>query len=187
MEPITKTDTFGEVIQKPYKTLSEIMHELLGLYWLAEDNDGVLDEELALAVDQLEGEFSVKVDKVLMASKSLEAQASHWKQRADAAASTAKALQRRSDWLHEYVHSTMHNAKIKKLQTEHFPTVALHSNPPSVVIENLQAFMEAYKTDIEMVEVKYEPKKAEAKRRLQAGKEVIGCYLVTENTHLRIK
>lgn len=187
MEPITKTDTFGEVIQKPYKTLSEIMHELLGLYWLAEDNDGVLDEELAIAVEQLEGEFSVKVDKVLMASKSLEAQASHWKQRAEAASSTAKALQKRADWLHEYVHSTMHNAKVKKLQTEHFPTVALHANPPSVVIENLQAFIDAYRNDIEMVEVRYEPRKSEAKKRLQAGQEVTGCRLITDNTHLRIK
>jgi hypothetical protein len=174
-------------VEKPPKTLREIMVELLGLYWIAEDNDGVLDEELAVAVEQLEGEFSVKVDKVLMASKSLEGQAMHWKQRADAASATAKALSRKADWLHEYVHLTMHNARIKKIQTEHFPVVALQNNPPSLVIENLQGFLEAYRDDIEMVEVRYEPKKSEAKRRMQAGEEVIGCRLVTDNTHLRVR
>lgn len=153
---------------KKKRTLYNIVADYEQLLFTIEENEGVVEDELIGELANHECAFEQKVDRVLMMHEMFEGQATRLKQRADRLAAHAKVLQNRSDRLKELVRLSMIQLDVRKMTTDHFPSIYL-MDTESVGIKDEKKLLEEF-GDPSIGCVSYPPKisKAEVKKLLRA-------------------
>lgn len=166
-------------------TLLDITKRLTELIDIAAENDGELTDELLSALNEVEAAFAVKVDRTLFVRDTLLAVSDQYKHRAQRLVEHSKMLARRAERLAGWVQYNMEVSNISKMSTDHYATVAIRVNPPSIEIDPL--VFEQNKALDHLWRVVREPDKTAIKAELAKGTELPGARLVTGKTRLDVR
>lgn len=156
-----------EKITPEKKTLREIVDEFACVLVDIDTELGVLDIELEARLSAVEAQLTDKVDACLLASDMIAASATVYRERAASMQSMAQALENRSKKLQNYVLGEMQRVDVRKLSTEHYPSVTVRNANPSLVIE--PGFELAFAADERFWRVTKAPDKVAIKTALEAG------------------
>lgn len=161
--------------------LFEITEQYKALIAL-EDNDEVTPEFIADTLEGLEGDFEEKAVAVAKFILSLEANADAIMAAIDAMELRAARIQKRATSVKHYLLLQMQIVQTKKIQAPEF-VISRRASPPAV-----------YVGDEAMVPAEFwrqppapppQIDKAGLKKALDAGREIVGCF-IESGEHLRI-
>lgn len=103
-----------------------------------------LDEQaVADTLEGLSGELQVKATNVAMFVRNLEATAEAIKVAEQQMAARRKAIENRAQRIRDYLQSQMEKTGISKIECPYFK-LAIRDNPPSVVVDSLDAIPDEY-------------------------------------------
>jgi hypothetical protein len=165
---------------------------MTALYLLAQEHraaadrlaDLELDEQTVLdTLEGMGGELEAKATNVAMFIRNLEATAVAIKDAEGAMAARRKALEARAKRLHEYLLTNMQFAGIQRIESPYF-TLAIRSNPPSVVIDEPGLIPAQFMKQPEPPPPA--PDKTAIKVAIKAGEDVPGAHL-EQGVRLEIK
>lgn len=147
-------------------------------------NGGELTPELEALLNEAEGTFDAKVEKVALKVRELIAEADVVKVEADRLTQRAKTAKNAADSLKAYLHRQMDEAgKVQVKGT--LVTVALQKNPPRVVTE--RSAPESEGRFVAMVPALYEWNKDAIKDAHKAGEPLPEGVTVEQGMSLRIR
>lgn len=155
------------------------LFELTDSYQALLDNEELDEEVLADTLDSISDARDVKWDNIASMIVELKAQSTVAKDKAKAWRLQSQHLDKKADWLKEYLVNSMDYAGIKKLDGEH-NMISVRNARQSVVIDDDDAgnLNPAYIIQ----ETTYKPDKQLIYKDLKAGKEVQGAHLVNNRT-----
>jgi hypothetical protein len=105
-----------------------------------------------------------------------------WEEERQRLDNMGKSLKARIEWLKQYLMYNMQTRGENKLQFA-LVTVVVRDNPPSVGITDEKEVPASYTKII--TEIKID--KAKILKELKEGKEITGCFLVTDKKRLEVK
>jgi hypothetical protein len=161
------------------KPLYEISTEILRHY--AEMDNGGVDEEILASIENLQMDFTQKVQDCAHVVKNLEAQAKVVREEAQNLAKRAGAMENRAKWLKEYVRKEMHKLDKPKVRTRLFTVSIQKNSQPSVDSQDLNKVPDEYVRIERSLD-----KRAIIDHLKETGETVKGCT-VTHGEHLRIR
>lgn len=154
------------------------LYTLATEYRAAADKLADLDMDAQTVADTLEGmagDLQAKGVSVVMVARGMEAMAASIKAAEAEMAERRKKLEKRAEWLREYVRGAMEHTGIKKIECPHF-VISLRANPEAVdVFDAAQVpaqFMRQPEPPPPAVD------KTAIKAALKAGEDVPGARLV---------
>lgn len=160
------------------RTLGDILEEFEAALLGIGEADGEVTDELFEQLENAEEAFTEKVDRCLLVREKLQAQADMYKERAKRLAAYATVVQKRADWLKEYVFGAMQRLDIEKIENlENFVYAQVRNTAAKVAIENDSAFIDRYR-HTDLVRVKLEIDKTRVKEHLTADRPIDGARLV---------
>jgi hypothetical protein len=159
------------------KILTESLYEIapeLRVLMEAEDFESDRFTELAIS-------FEKKAEGITYFMGELDGFVAIAKAEAKRISDRAKAAQNRADSLKEYLKACMETAEINELN---FGTkkLKIQNSPPKLIVDDEDKISAAFKT----VETVIKIYKAEIKRAIKSGVEVLGCH-TEQGTSLRIR
>jgi len=138
----------------------------------AEDNDGIIPEDLAAQIDELELAKDQKRESLACLIKNLKADAEAYKAEKLAFAKRQAAAESKIDYLAKYLQKDLEadvTDKKKKFEFDH--AVISFRSTKTAVIDDLTALSD------EFVRVKVEPDKNAIKTAIMGGETVAGAHL----------
>lgn len=133
-------------------------------------------------VGEIEAEFRTKCLAIAAFAANLDLEVEAVKTMEKRLTERRKALERKVDWLKEYIHGHMLLLKIEEIKDEQL-RIRIRKNPPRVIVDNERLLPEwALQREV-LVSV---DKKGLAEA-LKAGEAITGAHLETNNTRLEIK
>lgn len=154
------------------------LYNLAAEYRAAADKLADLEIDPQTVSDTLEGmagELEAKGVAVVMAARGMEAMAASIKAAEQEMAERRKRLEKRAEWLREYVRGAMEHTGLKRIECPHF-VISLRANPESVdVFDAAQVPAQYLKTPEPPPAA---PDKTAIKQALKDGVDVPGARLV---------
>lgn len=114
------------------QTLYEIGDDLQAVLDDVRENDGVLDEELEARLDEIEGKFEEKVERVCLAYRNLEAEAEMVEEEAARLEARADRLHREADGLKNYLHAQLRKADRERVEGKLISVRRQENSRPSI-------------------------------------------------------
>ncbi len=148
-------------------------------------NGGELTPELLALLDQAEGDFDAKVEKVALKVRELIAEADAVKVEADRLTQRAKTAKNAADSLKAYLHRQLEAAGKTQVKGT-LVTVALQKNPPRVVTTRDAADAQT-STFVTAIPARYEWNKDAIKDAAKAGEPLPEGVTVEQGMSLRIR
>ena len=164
--------------------LYEIAGEYRALLSLLDnsDEDEIDSESFRMAIDALETDFTLKSTNIACLIRELSSEAQAIAETAYAMKKRVQKLERRSDWLRDYLRNQMQMTGIHAAKDARI-SITLKKNPVSVQIEAPESLPMTY---CRVVPQRIEPDKTAIKTALKSGVDVPGCALV-QTTRLDIQ
>lgn len=164
--------------------------------WIEEHGDdllasgGELSPELAELLDQAEGDFAEKVERVALKVRSLDAEATAIKVEETRLAQRRKAREHAAESLKQYLHRALEMAGETKVAGE-LVTVAIQKNPPSVkgLLDDaeLEAMASCGSPFVSVIPVTYALDRKSVVSAHKAGEPIPEGLSVVQGTSLRIR
>jgi hypothetical protein len=154
------------------------LYNLAAEYRAAADKLADLELDPQTVSDTLEGmagELEAKGVAVVMAARSMEALAASIKQAEQEMADRRKRLEKRAEWLREYVRGAMEHTGLKRIECPHF-VISLRANPEAVDVFDAAQVPAAFMKTPEPPPAA--PDKTAIKQALKDGVDVPGARLV---------
>lgn len=136
------------------------------------DIEDLPEQAIADTLEGLQGEFEEKAISTSAYVRNLEAEASAIEEARKGMERRQRALTRHAERLREYVKINMERIGLPKLKN-HYLTLRIQNNPPSVVVEDEKSIPAEYKRSETVTTLL----RAEIGRALKAGEEVPGSRL----------
>jgi hypothetical protein len=169
--------------------MSETKTKLPALYQLADEYrqqldalaDMELDEQtLADTLESLGGELTEKATNVAMFVRNLEGVSKLKREAAKELMRQADMIDRKSDRIRDYLLTNMIRCEMTKIDSPWF-SVAVRNNPPSVVIDDMEA-LAAFDSEFIVTKVEQSPDKKAIAAAIKAGKSVAGVHLESKQS-----
>jgi hypothetical protein len=154
------------------------LYTLSAEYRAAADKLADLDVDAQTVADTLEGmagELQTKAANVVMVARGMEALAASIKQAEAEMAARRKALEKRAEWLREYVLGAMQHTGMTVIECPQF-RLSVRSNPEAVDVFDAAQVPAAFMKQPEPPPAA--PDKTAIKKALAAGQDVPGARLV---------
>lgn len=154
------------------------LYTIAAEYRAAADKLADLEVDPQTIADTLEGmvgELEAKGVAVVMAARGMEAMAASIKAAEQEMTDRRKRLEKRAEWLREYVRGAMEHTGVKVIECPHF-RITLRANPESVDVFDAQQVPAQYLKTPEPPPPA--PDKTAIKKALAAGVDVPGARLV---------
>jgi len=133
--------------QPPQKmTLAEILDAYSRILVIADEADGVLDDDVGAALDLCDALLIDKVERIESLAESLRAKADSVRQRVKALELHARALENRASRLHEWVTASLEAAGFDRYETPSY-TLNQRKSPPRLAVSDegaMIAWLRAY-------------------------------------------
>lgn len=173
------------------RNLMDISRAYQDLLFMADEAEGVLDDDLLEAFRQVEGEFSNKVDRALSIVETFKAKAKAEKDRAAKIAAHAKGLEGEAKRLSDWIHQNMIAADMGIVETPNY-TAKIAKVAPSVQLEDVDFMAWAVSNEREDLITRKEapapvPNKKEVLAALKRGEKIRGAELIELRTRLVVK
>ena len=176
-------------------SLYEITESYREVFALLEESEGELTPEIAARLEALDGEYDTKIQNIALFILDLEADKKKIKDEISRLSANAINTQKKIESLSKYVLGSLEFTG-RKVKT-HLVSVWAQNSPPSVVIDDLAAIPDCYKTatiktSLERIPeslrelATVEPSKTAIKEAIDNGEEVPGAHFEWHK-HLRIK
>jgi hypothetical protein len=136
------------------------------------DVEDLPEQAIADTLEGLQGEFEAKAINVAGYIRNIEAEASAIEGARKGMERRQRALTRHAERLRDYVKIHMERTGVPKLKN-HYLTLRIQNNPPSVVVENEGSIPEQFKHTETITNLL----RAEIARALKAGEKVTGARL----------
>lgn len=163
-------------------TLYEISGEYLSvLDALTDPENDIPADAISDTLDGIEGQLKDKAQNVAMYMRNLESVAASIKEAEQAMAARRKSIEKRTQWLNDYIKRSMESTGITKIESPWF-VLSIVKNPPALEITSEEDLPEAYKHARIVIDID----KAAIKDALKSGDNVPGAAL-TQGTRLVIK
>lgn len=154
------------------KSLYDLNKSLSEITFKIEQNDGLLTEEVELALSQLMSKVVDKVDGYGAILDRIDATASYWKSQSDKCKTVEKSLNNLSDSLKKNLKSFMLSNQKKEISAAHYRFV-LSSTAERLVIEDENQIPQEFKNQV----VSWEVNKEKITECLKIGQHVPGARL----------
>ena len=139
---------------------------------------GMDEETVKNTLESLSQPFELKATGCAATIKNIEIYANAKKQRGAEMIAEGNAIERRIDWLKNYLLTNMQAVGISEIHSDFF-TISVQNNPQSVEIYNDKLIPEEYmKTPEPPPPPEAKPDKKAILAKLKAGEEVDGCKMV---------
>ena len=143
--------------------------------------DMELDEQtLADTLESLGGELTEKATNVAMFIRNLEGMSEQIRNAEKQMAERRKALENRADRIRDYLLTNMIRCEMTKIDSPWF-SVAVRNNPPSVVIDDMDA-LAAFDSEYIVTKTEQSPDKKAIAAAIKAGKSVAGVHLESKQS-----
>lgn len=154
--------------QTLYEISQDYSHALVELEQLDLPEEAVRD-----TLEGLQGELEQKAVNVAAFIRNLENTASGIKEAEQAMAKRRRAIENRIKAVKDYLLSNMVHTGIQKIESPWF-VLGVRKNPPSVVVEDLEALPSQYRQEV----ITVKPDKVGIKGALKDGQPVPGAHLI---------
>lgn len=141
------------------------------------------DDVIADTLESLSGDLEVKATNVAMFVRNLESSAEQIKLAEKQMADRRKAIENKAANIREYLKANMQRTGITKIECPHF-ALTIKKNPPSVVIDDVDAIPEIFMVTPEPPPPS--PDKKAIGEHLKNGALIPGCHL-EQGERLEIK
>jgi hypothetical protein len=169
--------------------MSDNQTKLPALYQLADEyrqqldalSDMELDEQtLADTLESLGGELTEKATNVAMFICNLEGMADQIRNAEKQMAERRTELENRAERIRDYLLTNMIRCGMTKIDSPWF-SVSVRNNPPSVVIDDMDALF-AFNEDYIVTKTEHSPDKKAIAAAIKAGKSVAGVHMESKQS-----
>lgn len=149
--------------------LYEIAENFKNIQALLED-ETIPSEVVEAALQEIQGNFEEKAENIVSLIKSLEGEAAAYREEEKRLATLRKTSENKVESLKNYLFSTMQVMELKIVKTPLFK-LNIKKNPPSVIVDNIEAIPEDF------LVFKMEADKKLLGEKLKAGEKIEGCHI----------